>query len=123
ARVQIVEYVKVRPYRIARIEPLESFEEHTPPARERLTAAVLKLVQTRAKLGSGLPKSVLDSLLAVDNAGQLTDLVTYALLEDFHEKQTLLETLDVNVRLGKLVELLQRQIRQVELWAKLQGNL
>ncbi len=122
-RVRIIEYVKLRPYRQARIEPLESFEEPVAPPREELLAAVVKLAKTRATLGTELPKAMLDSLLAVENAGHLSDLVTYALVDDFHQKQTLLETLDINVRLGKLVELLQRQIQQFELWKTLQGKL
>jgi ATP-dependent Lon protease len=123
ARVRVIEYVKLRPYRLARIEPLESFEEPMPPPREELLAAVVKLAKTRATLGTELPKAMLDSLLAVENIGHLSDLVTYALVDDFHQKQALLETLDINVRLGKLVELLQRQIQQFELWKTLQGKL
>jgi ATP-dependent Lon protease len=123
ARVQILEYVKMRPYRIARVEPLESFEEPVAPPRDELVAAVTKLALTRAKFGSELPKSVLDSLLAVESLDHLSDLVSYTLLDDYHQKQLMLETLDVNARLGKLVGLLQQQIRQFELWKTLQGKL
>jgi Lon protease-like protein len=123
ARVQIAEYVKLRPYRVARIEPLTSFEENVAPPRDELVATVTKLASARAKFGKELPKSVLDSLLAVQNVGQLSDLVSYTLLDDYHQKQLMLETLDVNLRLGRLVELLQRQVRQFELWKTLQGKL
>jgi ATP-dependent Lon protease len=84
---------------------------------------VTKLALTRAKFGSELPKSVLDSLLAVESLDHLSDLVSYTLLDDYHQKQLMLETLDVNARLGKLVGLLQQQIRQFELWKTLQGKL
>jgi ATP-dependent Lon protease len=57
------------------------------------------------------------------NLDHLSDLVSYTLLESFHDKQLLLETLDVNRRLGLLVELLQKQIQQFELWKTLQGKL
>jgi Lon protease-like protein len=123
ARVQIVEYLKQRPYRLARVEPLESFEEKLPAPRAELVAAVSKLAKARAKFGEELPKSVLDSLLTVTNTDHLSDLVSYTLLDDYHQKQIMLETLDVNVRLGKLVSLLQQQIRQFELWKTLQGKL
>jgi ATP-dependent Lon protease len=49
--------------------------------------------------------------------------VSYTLLENFHHKQIMLETLDVNQRLEKLVELLRKQVRQFELWKTLQGKL
>src|SRR5207247_843077 len=99
ARVQIVDYVKLRPYWIARIESLESFAEIVPPRRPVLVAAVARLSRARAQLGAGLPKPVLDSLLAVESADVLSDLVSYTLLDDFHDKQQMLETLDVNTRL------------------------
>ena len=123
ARVHIVEYVKLRPYRIARIEPMNSVEKQIPAPRDELVAAVAKLAHVRAKFGNELSKSILDALLAVQNPDHLSDLVSYTLLEDYHQKQLMLETLDVNVRLGKLVELLQQQIRQFELWKALQGKL
>jgi len=59
----------------------------------------------------------------VKNTDHLSDLVSYTLLEDYHQKQLMLETLDINVRLDKLVALLQQQIRQFELWKTLQGKL
>jgi Lon protease-like protein len=123
ARVHIVEYTKLRPYRLARIEPLESFEENVQPPRAELVAAVANLAKARAKFGNELPKSVINSLLAVKSSDHLSDLVSYTLLDDYHQKQRMLETLDVNARLGKLVELLQQQIRQFELWKTLQGKL
>jgi Lon protease-like protein len=123
ARVQIVDYVKLRPYRVARIESLESFAEIVPPPRAELVAAVARLAKAREQLGAGLPKPVLDSLFAVESADVLSDLVSYTLLDDFHDKQQMLETLDVNTRLGKLVAILQQQIRQFELWKTLQGKL
>jgi lipid II:glycine glycyltransferase (peptidoglycan interpeptide bridge formation enzyme) len=50
-------------------------------------------------------------------------LVSYTLLDSFHEKQLMLETLDVNERVLKLAELLNKQVVQFELWKKLQGKL
>lgn len=122
-RVHIIEYIKVRPYRIARIETLESYEETAPPPRAELLAAVARLAEARAQFGQELPRPVLESLLAVESVGVLSDLVSYSLLADFHDKQQMLETLDVNTRLGKLLALLREQIRQLELWKTLQGGL
>jgi len=123
ARVHILKYVKTRPYRVARVAELASSDIHDGPMREPLLAAVTKLARARAKLGAELPKSVLNSLLAVENAGHLSDLVSYTLLENFHHKQRMLETLDVNQRLEQLVDLLQKQVQQFQLWKSLQGKL
>jgi Lon protease-like protein len=123
ARVDLVRYVQLHPYRVAQIEPLESVLPKIKTTREPLVSAVAKLAKARAKIGAELPKSVVNSLLAVDSPDQLSDLVSYTLLDNYHQKQLMLETLDVNQRLRKLVRLLEEQIRQFELWKTLQGNL
>jgi Lon protease-like protein len=123
ARVRLLEYLRLRPYRVARIRPLESFEEPAPPPRDQLLAAVAALAKAQAVFGPEFPKPILDAFRTVQNAGYLSDLVSYTLLDDYHQKQIMLETLDVNVRLGKLIELLQQKVRQLQLWKTLQGNL
>lgn len=122
-RVRVCEYVRVRPYRVARIEPLESSGVAAVATREPLVSAVSKLAKMRARMGAELPKSILNSMLSVENPDQLSDLVSYTLLENFYDKQRMLETLDVGERLHKLVALLQQQIEQFELWKTLQGKL
>jgi Lon protease-like protein len=123
ARVSIIEYVRQRPYRVARVEPLADGPVAPVPEREPLVSAVSKLAHARARMGAELPKSVVHSILSVKNLDHLSDLVSYTLLENFHDKQLMLETLDVNQRLRLLVELLQKQIQQFELWKTLQGKL
>jgi Lon protease-like protein len=123
ARVSIGRYVKLHPYRVARVEELVSYEAGAVPTREPLVAAVSKLAKARARFGMELPKSVLNSLLAVENPDHLSDLVSYTLLENFHQKQLMLETLNVNQRMEKLIGLLRKQIQQFEFWRILQGKL
>jgi Lon protease-like protein len=123
ARVSIVEYVRQRPYRVARVEPLEDFGSGTATESEPLVKTVSKLIDARARLGAEIPKSVVHSLLSAKNLSYLSDLASYTLLDSYHDKQLMLETLDVNQRLDQLVKLLQKQIRQFELCKTLQGNL
>lgn len=123
ARVHLCEYVRLRPYRVARIEPLTSIDSLKATTREPLASTVAKLAKARARFGAELPKSVLNSMLAVQNTGYMSDLVSFTLLENYHEKQEILETLDVGQRLRKLVRLLRKQIDQFETWKNLQGKL
>ena len=122
-RVRVTEYLKLRPYRVARIEPLGSSEEAGGTNREPLMKVVTQLAKARARMGAELPKSVLSALRSVKNADYLSDLVSYTLLDDYYEKQTMLETLDTEQRLEKLAALLQKKIQQFELWKTLQGKL
>jgi Lon protease-like protein len=123
ARVRVTEYVKLRPYRVACVEPLSSFVKTLDPEREPLLDIVTQLAKARARMGARLPKSVLTALRSVKNADYLSDLVSYTLLDDYYEKQSMLEILDTNERLEKLVALLQKKLQQFELWKTLQGNL
>jgi len=61
-----------------------------------------------------LPKAVLSALRSVKNADYLSDLVSYTLLDDYYDKQAMLETLDTDERLEKLLGLLQKKIQQFE---------
>jgi ATP-dependent Lon protease len=123
ARVRICEYVKHLPYLVGRIEPLKSAEEVAKTTREPLMQAVRQLAQARARAGAKLPKSVLAALRSIKNPGYLSDLVSYTLLDDYYDKQVMLETLDIDERLDKLVALLHKKVRQFALWKTLQGNL
>lgn len=123
ARVSIREYVRSRPYRVARVEPLDSLPLTVAAPREPLVEIVSRLADARARAGVEMPENLLRSLLSIDSADQLSDMVSYMMLDNYHEKQLMLETLDVTQRLRTLVELLQQQIRQFDLWKSLQGKL
>jgi Lon protease-like protein len=123
ARVRVRRYVRVRPYRVAEIEPLPSEGLPVPAPSRPLVNTVSRLARARALVGAEVPKAIMECVQSVRSADYLTDLVSYTLLEDYHQKQRMLETLDVNQRLEKLVDLLQQQIQQFELWKTLQGKL
>jgi Lon protease-like protein len=123
ARVRVTDYVKLRPYRVARVEALASSKKTADAERQPLLKIVTQLTQARARMGTKLPKSVLSALRSVKNADYLSDLVSYTLLDDYYEKQSMLEILDTNERLEKLVALLQKKLQQFELWKTLQGKL
>ena len=123
ARVRITDYVKLRPYRVARVEPLKSSDDDAGGKGEPLLKMVTQLAKARARMGAGLPKSVLTALRSVKNTEYLSDLVSYTVLDDYYDKQAMLDTLDADELLAKLVALIQKKIQQFELWKTLQGRL
>jgi Lon protease-like protein len=126
-RVRVVEFQwkrADRPYPVARIEVLPGAEAPGSKAACRpVVSLVRKVARARAKLGVELPKAVVEALLALDDAALFADAVSYTLVEDAREKQQLLETLDVNERLGMLRRSLAMRLARLEMWKKLQGNL
>lgn len=122
ARVELAEAVRYKPYRVQRIRPLP-----TPPcdsvAADALLAKVRELVRERLNLG--LPfsfpgeqppafpaKEVIGYLDSISNPEQAADLVSCAVLAGASERQAILEAVDVETRLRRLIEFLLRDIRR-----------
>lgn len=122
ARVRLCSFAKSKPYPVARIEPLQTqFSDGVQP--DPLTAKVSELLRARAKLNMALPEHVAKYLTTMTDADNLADLVSFTLLSDFYEKQELLETLDLRLRLQKLIQLLDKERNQLLSWKKLQGDI
>jgi len=131
ARVELKEAVRYKPYRIQRIRPLE-----TPPCDnvkvDALVAKVRELLEERIELGlpfpfpvmspekgskdcsaspSFSPKEILSYLDSITDPEQAADLVSCAVLPGAVERQTILETVDVEARLRRLIHFLLAEIR------------
>ena len=135
ARVELIEVVRTRPYRVANIRPLQ------PPPTDNviidaLVAKVHELVEDRIQLGpfpfpfsafsnaggskkkagSGSAqlsaKEILDYLESLEDADQVADLVSCALLPGAVERQTILETINLEQRLKHLIHFLMEEIQR-----------
>jgi Lon protease-like protein len=131
ARVQLKEAVRYKPYRIQRIHPVE-----TPPCDnvrvDALVAKVRELLEERIQLGlpfpfpvmspdkapsaatappSFSPKEILNYLDSISDPEQAADLVSCAVLPGALERQSILETADVETRLQRLIHFLLAEIK------------
>jgi ATP-dependent Lon protease len=130
ARVELEDTVQRRPYRIHRIRPLP-----TPPCDsvmiDALVAKVRELLQERMDLGLSFPfpvmsagksqshpasssispKEIIHFLDSITSPEQVVDLVSCAVLSDAAERQEILETVDVAVRLRRLIHFLLAEIQ------------
>ncbi|MBI5387721.1 MAG: LON peptidase substrate-binding domain-containing protein [Verrucomicrobia bacterium] len=134
-RVELTETIQAKPYRVHRMHALA-----TPPAEvvavDALVAKVLELVarclHTGAfaspfplssvtegqskKLGGKPPafsvKEVLRYLEGLRSPEVVADLVSCALLSNPLERQSILETVELHPRLGKLIHFLMAQLAQ-----------
>jgi ATP-dependent Lon protease len=126
ARVELVEAVRYRPYRVQRIRPLES-----PPCNDvvvdALVTKVRELLEERVELGLNFPlprgksrplestpefspKEVLKYLGKLNDPEQVADLVSCAVLPGSVERQTILETVNLESRLKHLIHFLMAEI-------------
>jgi ATP-dependent Lon protease len=130
ARVQLAEAVRYKPYRVQRIRALA-----TPPCDnvkvDALVAKVRELLQERIELGlpfpfpvmspdkaemtpappSFSPKEILSYLDSISDPEQAADLVSCAVLPGAAERQAILETVDVEARLRRLIHFLLAEIK------------
>ncbi len=130
ARVELEETVRYKPYRIQRIRALQ-----TPPCDnvkvDALVAKVRELLEERINLGlpfpfpvmspekteatptapSFSPKEILNYLDSITDPEQAADLVSCAVLPGAAERQTILETVEVEARLRRLIQFLLAEIR------------
>jgi ATP-dependent Lon protease len=132
ARVVLAETLRYRPYRLCRIEPLE-----TPACNVVVVDALLsrmrELLQERLELGAPehFPKLVssspdnapaglsakdaltwVDKLTSHSDPGHVTDLVSSEILARPRERQTILETINLEERLRCLIHFLMAEIQQ-----------
>jgi ATP-dependent Lon protease len=130
ARVELEETVRYKPYRIQRIKPLQA-----PPCDnvrvDALVAKVRELLEERIALGlpfpfpvmsqgqgepgspppSFSPKEILGYLDSITDPEQAADLVSCAVLPGAVDRQAILETVDVEARLRRLIVFLLAEIR------------
>jgi ATP-dependent Lon protease len=130
ARVELGEAVCYKPYRIQRVRPLQ-----TPPCDnvtvDALVGKMRELLEERIELGLPFPfpvmapeksknsaeppavppKEILNYLDSITDPEQATDLVSCAVLPGAAQRQSILETVNVEARLRRLIHFLLAEIR------------
>jgi len=131
ARVELEQAVQYKPYRVQRIRPLKSRPGDNVTI-DALVAKVRELLQERIHLGlpfpfpvvspgknedatppaSFSPKEILGYLDSLSDPEQTADLVSCAVLPGAAERQSILETVDIEPRLRRLIYFLLAEIQK-----------
>ncbi len=130
ARVELEETVRYRPYRVQRIKPI--LPQPCDNVRvDALVAKMRELLEERINLGLPFPfpvmspgqneknpaaspfspKEILTYLDSITDPEQAADLVSCAVLPGAADRQSILETVDVEARLRRLIHFLLAEIR------------
>lgn len=108
ARVRFVGFRQLKPFRIARIEPLPTVASD-PEDVARLAQNLRDQLSTIRVNGSPLPDSLLKILGKITGPDALADAVAYALIGDAFSRQGILEEQEVESRLHTIMRLLREQ--------------
>ena len=121
-RIEIQHYTGREPYFRAEVRHL--LDLHAPS--KDLDAIQARMVHQFAKFVSitpYLPDELQVVVMNIKDPGKVTDLVASNLNISLEEKQDLLNTLDLRVRLEKLSSILNREIELLELGHKIQSQV
>ncbi|MGA2747897.1 MAG: LON peptidase substrate-binding domain-containing protein [Verrucomicrobiota bacterium] len=119
-RVELTRTVRQKPYRVSRIRMLPT-PSRDSVAIDALMAKVRDLVTERIEQELPLMeqatkpfsvKEIVASLDQLNDPDRVADLVTWSLLRGAVERQTILETIEVEPRLKHLIHFLMEEIRQ-----------
>ena len=90
---------------------------------EALIRSVNQAFEQFSKLNKKIPQEVVQSIAGITDPGSLSDNIVGHLPIKLEEKQNLLETLEPNLRLEKLYELMRGEIEILQLEQRIKGRV
>lgn len=125
SRFRIVEFLDEKPYLRARIETIPEVE---PAADEKeeveaLRRSVAALFEQAVRLAPHLPEDLASLTETVQEPHVMADLIAAHIPFSVADKQAVLETFPIRERLRKLLEMLGREVRVLELTSKVHSEV
>ncbi len=121
-RMRVIEPVDEQPLLRVRAIPLHVEEDRTI-AVEAMMRAVLSLYEKVVKLSRTLPDDAYITAMNVDTPGGLADMIASTLPTSTINRQQILETIDPEERLHRVVALLTQELDLLELENRIQSQV
>jgi len=124
-RIAVEEVAQVEPYMIGRAKPLQDIVPKEKEADfDALVRSVTTLFQQVVQLSPTLSDDLQTVVMNIDDPGRLTDFIAANLPSlSSTEKQELLESLDLKMRLERLNRQLMREVEVLQLRSKIQSDV
>jgi ATP-dependent Lon protease len=114
-RIRIIGFTRTEPYLVARVEYLKEKEED-PERESGQTNKILELIKRLVELDPAYPPELYHICsMNTDTPGKLADMIASTFHFELVAKQSILEELNVKLRLGRLIELLEGAIGKADL--------
>jgi len=125
SRFRIVERLQETPYIRARVEVIDETpaSEETAEDVEALRRSVAALFEQAIRLSPQLPDELRSLTQAVQETNVMCDLVAAHMTLSLEDKQSILETVNIQDRLRALLEMLSKEVRVLELTSKVQSEV
>jgi len=122
-RIRLKEVTQGEPYFVAKVEYVQ--EKREEPKREKqLVKRIMELIKQLIEVDASYPKELYHVCsMNTDNPGKLADMVASTSHFDLVAKQMILEELNVGQRLGRLIDLLEVEVKKAELAKSLTSNV
>jgi len=108
-RFRVLQFLDGYPFTLARVQYIDDPEQLEPEIAGRARALKQRALETLELLPQ-VPAEMVAALQGTEEGGQLADFIAGVMDIALEEKQSLLETFDLKVRLDRLLELLARRI-------------
>lgn len=118
SRVYLKEFVQIDPYLSVKVEEVPELTQKTEEI-EALFRNILAKIKRYGELGGTLTLESSIHIFSTDDPNQLVNIVAASIDLKTSDKQQILEMVDTKTRLERLSELLTREIRILEISAKI----
>jgi ATP-dependent Lon protease len=122
ARIRLTEFTQEEPFIRAKVTALQDHGEKTTES-QALLVGVKGIFQKYVEMAPNLPAELAIMSMNLEDPGVLADLIASSLNLSLEDKQSILEILDVNQRLGKVNVLLNKELSVMELGSKIQSQV
>nr|CAA6821950.1 MAG: ATP-dependent protease La (EC Type I [uncultured Thiotrichaceae bacterium] len=122
-RAEMVAIDEGSPFFAARVEVRPSKLNLDERKSEVMGRSLTGLFEQYVKLNKKVPPEILSSLAGIDDPVRLGDTVAAHLGLKIAEKQSILETLDVNERIQHLMELIENELDLLQVEKKIRGRV
>lgn len=122
-RAEMVAIDDESPYFSAVIELRPSILDAEERKVEVMGRSLINLFEQYVKLNKKVPPEILSSLSSIEDPVRLADTVAAHLGLKIAQKQTLLETLDVEARIQSLIELIENELDLLQVEKKIRGRV
>ncbi|WP_027307722.1 endopeptidase La [Caloramator sp. ALD01] len=122
-RAEVLEFTQTEPYFEAKAVVFEEKKVNLSVEIEALMRQVLDEFEEYISLNPTIPEDVIETVIDIDDASKLSDVITSYLIIKQENRQELLEAIEPKERLTKLLEILAREIEILKIERKISAKV